>query len=607
MKSKTLSQLFTKRCQLSGKNQAVGWIENNEVKFLNYQAYFSIVQSLSMALVNLGLARTDKIAILANTCKEWHFIDLASMNIGAVVIPIYHTYLVQDVEYLLKHSESKIVAIDRDDQLEKLIQIAPAIKTQIKTIILLGPCDDKTKQEAARNFNLLELEDLIHAGSKIVRENPIEIQDIYQAVKKDDLASIIYTSGTTGKPKGAMITHEAFCQMLENVKQFTQNAFGSNDRTLTFLPLSHVFGRCDSLMPLIFGWEMVFAASYESLLSDLEITKPTIMLAVPRVFEKIYHKLQESLEQEGLIATTLFNWAINKSLKYHTHVNHNLIPAYFESLQFKLAQKMILKKINQKFGGRIRYFVSGGSALSDEIMQIMNSVGFTILEGYGLTETIAPCFLNPIYQQEVGYVGKALGDVQIKLAVDGEILIKSKAMFAGYYKDNEATNTAFQDGWFLTGDIGEMNQNGFLKITDRKKDLIITSNGKNIAPQKIENLAKTCKHISHLIVIGDKRNYITALIGIEKMKFMQYLADFAIPTDCTIEALSHHPQIYNLIKEEVDKINQNLANFESIRKFTILPIEITTDNYLTPSQKIKRRVILQDFSHLVNTMYQESK
>ena len=607
MKSKTIPELFTKRCSLSARNNSVGWIENNHIKFLNYQAYFSIIQSLSMALFELGLHRKDKIAIMANTSKEWHFVDLASMNIGAVVVPIYHTYLLQDVEYLIKHSEAKMVAIDRDEQLEKLIQIAPAIKNQVKNIILLAPCGEQTKREAARNFSIYELEDLIHSGSNLVRENQQKIQDLYQAVTKEDCASIIYTSGTTGKPKGAIITHEAFCQMLENVNTFTQNAFGKHDRTLTFLPLSHVFGRCDSLLPLIFGWEMVFARSYEHLLEDLSITQPTIMLAVPRVFEKIYHNLLEHLEQEGFIAKTLFKWAINSFHHYDEKIQQNLAPDYIESLQFKIAYKIFLRKINNKFGGRIRYFVSGGAPLSVEIMRVMNALNLTILEGYGLTETIAPCCLNPIYRQQIGSVGMSMGDVAIKIAGDGEILIKSKAMFSGYYKDNEATNAAFQEGWFLTGDIGEINEAGFLKITDRKKDIIITNSGKNIAPQKIENIAKTCKHISHMVVIGDKRNYVTALIGIEKLKFVDYFLDFGIPTDSSIESLSHHPKIYHLIKTEVDYINQNLANFESIKKFTILPIEISSDNYLTPSQKIKRRSLLEDFSHLINAMYQEVK
>jgi len=357
------------------------------------------------------------------------------------------------------------------------------------------------------------------------------------------------------------------------------------------------------MLPLVFGSQAVYAESIEKILENLQVVKPTVMMAVPRIFEKIYAKVMEQVKSGNLVEKQAFSWAVNVAEAYYKKIDKDLSPTTVELLELALAKKIVFSKIYARFGGRIRYFVSGGAPLSTEIITFLRYANLTILEGYGLTETIAPCCLNPLAKQVAGTVGRPMGDVQIAFEADGEIKVKSEALMSGYYKNPEATKAAIVDGWFLTGDIGEFTKDGFLKITDRKKDLIATSGGKKIAPQKIENMAKAKAHISHMVVIGEKRNYITALVGIEKERFLPLLEELALPSDCTVQDLARHPQVRSIIQSELDEINAQLAQFESVKKFTIVTEEFTTENFLTPSLKIKRKVVAERYKKEIEEMY----
>ncbi len=417
------------------------------------------------------------------------------------------------------------------------------------------------------------------------------------------MASIIYTSGTTGEPKGAVITQDGIVSMLMNVEKTIKGAFGPSDKTLVFLPLSHVLGRTDSLLPLIFGWQAVYAESIEKLIDNLAIVRPTVMIAVPRIFEKIYSKIMEKTTTGSVIEKQVFKWAVASAEKYFHKIDLDLSPSAPELLEYRLAKKLVFSKIYDRFGGRIRYFVSGGAPLAPEIIKFLRYANLTILEGYGLTETIAPVCLNPLAKQVPGTVGRPMGDVQISFAKDGEILIKTTALMKEYYKNPEATKEALQDGWLFTGDIGEFTSEGFLKITDRKKDLIKTSGGKYVVPQKIENMAKMKPHISQFVVVGEKRNFVTALIGIEKEAFLHMVDELNLPSDCTVSDLAKSPKVRELLQKEIDELNQNLAQFETIKKFTIVTEEFTTDNFLTPSLKIKRKVVSEKYKKEIEAMY----
>jgi long-chain acyl-CoA synthetase len=599
-KFKNIGQMFLQRCEKSQHRNAIGVIQNQNVQFISYEKYFENIELISLGLAKLNLNIGNKIAIYGMTCEEWHFFDLASLCMGAVVVPIYHTYTPSEVYYLLDHSESEFIVIEGNKEANNILKIEEDLSS-IKHIFVMKEIDENVQERLEKKFNVHSLESIMALGKSHKQENPDQFERFLDAVAPSSLATIVYTSGTTGLPKGAMITHEAILQMLTNVQAFTKDALSEKDRTLTFLPLSHVFGRCDSLMPLIFGWEMVFAKSIDTLIHDLHYVKPTIMLAVPRIFEKIYAKIQETIHEDSGIKRELFHWSLGVADTYYEKIDNDKTPSTLEVINYKLAHKLVFKKIYEKFGGRIRYFISGGAPLSADIIKFLRNAELTILEGYGLTETIAPCSLNPFERQVPGTVGRPMGDVEVAFEEDNEILIKSKALFSGYYKNEEETQKAFINEWFRTGDIGRFNNRGYLEITDRKKDIIITSGGKNVAPQKIENLLKLQTHITNSAIYGDQQKYLVALIAIEKETFK--LEALGIDPAQGMNELAMNSKIQEIIQREVNAVNSELASFEQIKKFHIIPMDVTTDNYLTPSLKLKKKLLFRDFAKDIEQLY----
>ena len=599
----TIGRLLKQRVQKTPDKYAIGWIENNEVKNLSFKDYKSTIEVLVNALQKVGVNVGDKIAILSQTCKEWHFLDMATMCSRCCLVPIYPSYITSEVDYIFKHSDSTIIVVENDKQMEKIIPILQDW-TNLKAVISIQDLSEETLKKFRNSYPYYSFKELLRIGKDEMKSHPDLLENFIQNQQPEELASIIYTSGTTGEPKGAVITQHAMASMLSNVEMSVKAGFSSQDKTLVFLPLSHVLGRCDSLLPLVFGWQSVYAESMEKLVDNLSVVKPTIMIAVPRIFEKIYSKIMDQVEAGTVVEKQAFKWAVNVAEKYFAKIDKDLSPSAIELVEYQLAYKIVFQKIYQRFGGKIRYFVSGGAPLSIQIIKFLRYANLTILEGYGLTETIAPCCLNPLSKQVPGTVGRPLGDVQFSFDTDGEILIKSEALLKEYYKNPEATQAAFTNGWFRSGDIGEFTAGGYLRITDRKKDIIITSGGKNVAPQKIENLAKSKAHISHLVVIGDKKNYLTALVGIEKERFLGMLDEMNLPSDCSVMDLAQHPKTREVIQKEIDEINSELAQFETIKKFTIVTEEFSTENFLTPSLKIKRKAVVERFKAQIDAMYE---
>jgi long-chain acyl-CoA synthetase len=603
MRESTLGSLLLKRVSLSPDLYAVGWIETGEVKNMSFSNYKLAIEHVSLGLIKNGLSVGDKVAILGQTSKEWHFCDLAVMCSRSVVVPVYPTYLGNEITHIINHSGSSVLIVENDNQMEKLTPHLNELK-DIKLIVSLTELNEETKKKFRNFIKYTTYKELIKDGAEFQRSNPDKFVDLIKNLKPEEIASIIYTSGTTGEPKGAVITHHAFTAMLDNVQNFIKGAFTSNDKSLTFLPLSHVLGRCDSLLPLIFGWQSVYAEGIDKVADNLQLVQPTIMLAVPRIFEKIFQKINEQVSLSPLWKQQAFKLALHTAELYFNKIDADRSPSAGELLAYRASQKVIFQQIYQKFGGKIRFFVSGGAPLSPDIIKFLRYANLTVLEGYGLTETIAPCSLNPLSRQVPGTVGKPIGDVEFRFAEDGEILIKSAAMFKEYYNNPEATKESFTDeGWFKSGDIGHFNSEGYLKITDRKKDIIITSGGKNVAPQKIENMLKSQKWISQAVVIGDQRKYLTAVIGIEKERFFNSLETIGLSADCSIEELSNHPWVQERINEDINAVNQGLAQYESIKKFAIAPQEFTTQNFLTPSLKIKRKAVNIELNDLIESLY----
>ncbi|NOT79501.1 MAG: long-chain fatty acid--CoA ligase [Bacteriovoracaceae bacterium] len=600
----TLSKLFVRKVSKSPNRKAIGWIDHGELLFINNEEYLSKVKNYFYGLVKLNIQAQDRVAILAQTSKEWHFFDLASICARAVVTPIYPTYLSHEVEYILNHSETKILLLEQEAQFQKILEIQDKL-THLKYIISLKEISEDSQRKLSKNIIFLSYQDFVNNGVEEMNNSPSVFHDTVESSDPLDIASIIYTSGTTGDPKGAVITQKAFVAMLKNVHASLKTNILPSDRTLTFLPLSHVFGRCDSMLNLIFELECVFAESIDKVVDNMQIAKPTVLLAVPRIFEKVYSKILENIQKESELKKVVFEWALDASKKYFDKINHDKSPSTLEILQKNLAYKIVFEKIYNRFGGKIRFLVSGGAPLSPEIMTFLQNANLTILEGYGLTETVAPCVLNPPVRQIPGAIGLPLGDVQIKFAEDGEIMLKTEALFSSYYKNDVATKEAFKDGWFLTGDIGELTTDGYIKITDRKKDIIITSAGKNVAPQKIENLLKLKKHISNAMIVGDKRKFLIAIISLDRDAFMDELEELGISGSPDYEELSKNRKVFDIVEKEIQSVNEDLASFESIKGFFIAANDFTVENgQITPSLKLKKKVILKIYDKEIDALYE---
>lgn len=600
---RTLGRLFRQRIQKTPDRYAIGWIENNEVKNITFTDYQNNVELLVNAFHKIGINIGDKVAILAQTSKEWHLLDMATLLSRACLVPVYPSYLPHEVSYIFNHSDSSVIIVENDKQMDKIISEMKDWAT-LKIIISINELSEETLKKFRNSHPHYSYKDLVRIGLEELKSHQDLFENYIQNQLPEELATIIYTSGTTGEPKGAVITQHAFTTMLMNVEKTIKASFTPNDRTLTFLPLSHVMGRCDSMLPLVFGWQSVYAESLDKVIDNIQIVKPTVMMSVPRIFEKIYTKINEQIEHGSVVEKQAFKWAIRIAENYFSKIDQDLSPSALEMLEYQIAYKLVFSKIYNRFGGKIRYFVSGGAPLSPRIIKFLRYANLTILEGYGLTETIAPCSLNPLSKQVPGTVGRPMGDVEFTFGPDGEILIRTEAMLKEYYKNPEATTEAIRDGWFHSGDIGEFTAEGYLKITDRKKDLIITSGGKNVAPQKIENMAKTKAHISQMVVIGDKRNFLTALIGIDKESFINDLDELNLPTDCSVDDIARHPRAREILQKEVDDVNSELAQFETIKKFEIISEEFTTENFLTPSLKVKRKNVAQHYNDIIEAMYQ---
>jgi long-chain acyl-CoA synthetase len=599
---KTLGRLLKQRLSKSADKKAIGWLENNEVKSLTFTEYHAQIEVILSAFHKIGLNVGDKVAILAGTSKEWHLLDIATMCSRCCLVPIYPSYLTQEIDYIFRHSDSTVLIVENDKQMEKVLPIMSHWEN-LRAIISINELSEETLKAFRNSCPFYNYKDLLRIGQEQKKLHPDIFENHIQNQLPEEYASIIYTSGTTGEPKGAVITQQALTTMLLNIEKTIKGSFNHTDRTLVFLPLSHVLGRCDSFLPIVFGCQAVYAESLDRLIDNIQLVRPTIMVSVPRIFEKIYSKVMDQVAQGSVVERQVFKWAVHIAEKYYYKIDRDLSPSAAEIIEYKLAYKLVFSKIYAHFGGKLRYFVSGGAPLSPEIIKFLRYANLTILEGYGLTETIAPCCLNPLSKQVAGTVGKPIGDVEFSFGPDGEILIKTEAIMKEYYKNPQATSEAFKDGWFHSGDIGEFTAEGYLKITDRKKDLIITSGGKNVAPQKIENLAKTKPHISHIVVVGDRKNFLSALVAIEKESFLNDLDYMNLPTDCSVDDLAKNPKTREIIAKEIEEVNAQLPQYETIKKFTIVAQEFTTENFLTPSLKIKRKVVTSQFQQEIEAMY----
>lgn len=580
-----------------------------------FREFYDECRLISFGLMGLDLAAQDKAVILSNTRYEWALADLAILGAGAVTVPIYASNTPADIAFILNHCEAKVVFLENAKQLEKIFEIRDDLKFLEKIVVF----DPAAMKLAVGRSDVLSLQALKELGRRVEAKDPQRFDRLLQAAEPHDLLTICYTSGTTGVPKGVMLTHDNLMSVMEDcVHLLNRQVESEKEVMITFLPFSHIIGKCESMATFVFGWQESFAENIDMLVANMAEIRPTLMFAVPRIFEKAYSRVQAQVHGSSTVKQMLFKKAVSLGREYFGYTKHhdensplgrmiakNLKPVMDLTLaaEYQIFKKIVFSKVMDRFGGRLKYAICGGAPLPREMGEFFNMVGLPILEGYGLTETCAPITINTPEDPRFGTVGRPLPDVLIKIAEDGEILAKSRKVFKGYFKMPEETAEVMQGGWFHTGDIGHIDDDGFLKITDRKKDIIVTSGGKNIAPQKIENVAKAKKYVAQFVVHGDRRNYLTALVVLDHESVIHYATTHQILFS-EFSELVRHPKIRALVQKIVDELNSELASFETIKKFMILPHDFTIETgELTPSLKVKRSFINQKYKYELDSMY----
>ncbi|CUS83504.1 long-chain acyl-CoA synthetase [Candidatus Kryptonium thompsonii] len=547
------------------------------------------VKNIALGLYQIGIGHGDKVALLSESRPEWTLTDLGIISLGAIDVPIYTTQALPQVEFILKNSESKLIFISTKQLYERVLPALRNVGLADKVITFEKVSDD-----------IMTLEQLEAKGEKLNKENPELYDQLKSKVNPDDLATIIYTSGTTGDPKGVMLTHSnLISNAVTCASLFTWNA--TDEVALTYLPLSHIFERMIIYLYLSIGIQIWYAESIDKLADNLLEVRPTVMTTVPRFLEKAEERMLAQVQKMSPLKRKLFNWAMDIARQYDPEKK---FPISYR-IKHKIADILVYKKLRQRFGGRFRFIVSGGAALRPDLARIFTAAGIPVLQGYGLTETSPVISVNRLERNRIGSVGPVIPGVAVKIAEDGEILVDGPNVMKGYYKNEVETQKAFYHTWFKTGDIGYLDKDGFLFITDRKKDLIKTSGGKFIAPQAIENLLSASVYVDKAVVIGEGRKFASALIFPNFEALKQFAQENNITYSNNSE-LVNHPKVQELYQKIVDDVNQHLAQWETIKKFAVIDGVLTIDDdYLTPTLKVKRRNVESRYRDLIESFYKE--
>ncbi|MBW3582770.1 MAG: long-chain fatty acid--CoA ligase [Euryarchaeota archaeon] len=563
----------------------------------DYATVRARVLHVARALVDSGIKSGDRVAIMSGNRPEWALADMGGLHAAAVTVPIYDTLTPEKVAYILNDSASKVIFVEDREILDKVLQVRDEVPG-LERIVVYGPVDDLP--EGVTTFADFEFE-----GAEATEKAAREVDRRMGKVKPEDLATIVYTSGTTGEPKGVMLTHDNLYSNVAASRSIVPIEAGWI--ALSFLPLSHVFERMAGYYLMIAsGCTIAYAESVAQVPANMGEVRPHIMASVPRLYEKMYAKVRANVESSSWLKRRIFQWAIavgEESLQY-TFENKPVPPKLAKKLA--RADKLVFSKIKERVGGRLVFFVSGGAALSPTVEKFFNAMGVTILPGYGLTETSPVVSVNTPDNRRLGSVGKIVPGVQVKLGADDEILVRGKCVMQGYWNKEKDTKESFtKDGWLKTGDVGRVDADGFLFITDRKKELFVLSNGKNVAPQPIENDVKTFPHIAQCVLIGDGRNYCTALIAPDFEAVQTWAKANGVRATDPAE-LVQDAKVQDLLRSEVEAANKRLARYEQIKKFRLLPRELTQEaGELTPTMKVKRRIIDTEYADLIEEMYKD--
>ncbi len=597
----TLVDIFWQRVRTMPEQSAIMHKVDGSYQNVIWREHGRIVELLAGGLLKAGVGKGDKVAIMSQTRVEWTWADLSILSSQAASVPIYPTLAPQEVHYLLKNSGCKAIFVENQTQLNKILSCSEIPDNLHLAILINGEVE---KQDI--RLRCIAWQDLLKDGEVYLLTNPEELTHRIQSIDPGDLASIVYTSGTTGIPKGAMLLHSTIYAVCKAVRAVVE--VSHDDVMLSFLPLSHVYERVGGQFFGIFsGMVIAYADSIEKVPQNMVEVHPTIINGVPRFYEKAYQRIQTEIRHLPQPQQYLIRWALSLSKRAAQYQEskqpEKQLAKQIYRAELRIADRLVFSRIRRRFGGKLRIMVSGAAPLSFEVHSFFEAIGLHIFEGYGLTETAAPAASNVPNDNKPGTVGKPLPGVQIRIADDGEIMIKGKTVFAGYYKNEEATRAAFVDGWFLTGDIGELDDGGYLKIKDRKKDIIITAGGKHVAPQYIENLFKGDSLVSQILVYGDRRKFITALITLNKDAVLALAKTNGINT-AIYSDLIENKTVIDAVSAIVISKNELLANFEQIKKFKILENEFSVEaDEITPTFKIKRKVVTERFKKVLDSFY----
>ncbi|WP_373045224.1 AMP-dependent synthetase/ligase [Vulgatibacter sp.] len=567
---------------------------------MSWRAMAERVRRIADGLVALGLQSGDRVGVLSSTRVEYPLVDLGIVGACGISVAIYHSNTPAEVQYVVEDSGLAVLFAEDETQLAKLRHEKAKMPALRKVILFTGrpgPSDGDW---------VMTLEELERQGESHRQADPEGFDRRVAALDPEQAACFLYTSGTTGNPKGVVLTHKNWCYEAEAVSRV--GIFQNDDSILLFLPLAHSFAKVIEAAWWHLGATMAFAEAVDKVVQNAGEIRPSLLPAVPRVFEKVYNTVVANGTSAPGVKGKLFRWAL---AHFERYVEARQAGRSYNGVGWSLAQKLVFSKVaktlrEERLGGRIRVFVSGGAPLSKKIAYFFDLLGFKVLEGYGLTETSAATCVNPPHQIKIGTVGPALPGTELKIAGDGEVLIRGPGVMKGYYNRPEATAESLDsDGWFHTGDIGELDADGYLRITDRKKDIIVTAGGKNVAPQNLENALKTEPLISQVMVHGDKRKYLTALITVQEETAKKIAAEAGVSFTSYAD-LSQKPVIRNAVKEAVQRLNASLPSYESIKDFRILEQDFAQETgELTPTLKVKRKYATQKFKALLDAMYDE--
>jgi long-chain acyl-CoA synthetase len=601
----TLNDLFAHRAKTTPERPALRRKVNGAWVDITWKGYHDGARKVGLALMAQGVGRGDAVAILSETRAEWAFCDLGVLGIGAITVPIYHSNVAEEVKYILEDSSAKVIVVENLEQWQKLLPKVDELPA-LKKVVLIDTQDTQKVKAAdapwADHPRVMTWTAFLELGEG---QDAARFEAAAAQSKGDDVVTFIYTSGTTGHPKGVVLTHKnavAECEALWDALTITDD-----ESTLAFLPLAHVFARCLHWMQLKAGYVVSFAESITKVVDNMGEVRPTFFAAVPRIYEKIHATMLSKVNESSAMKRRYVHWALRHAMERDRCRREGKGVSLGTSFGCALGGPAVSKLeagLQARTGGRLKYFISGGAPLSAEIASFFHTLGFPIYEGYGLTETTAATHVNKPGAHRIGTVGKQVKGVETKLAPDGEILVRGGVVMKGYHNKPEATAEVLSaDGWFATGDVGELDAEGFLRITDRKKDLIVTAAGKNVAPQNVENHLKTDRYISQAALFGDKQRFCVALVTLDEAEVKKALESEGIAPPAKLPDLARHPRVRQLVEASIAAKNKDLASYEQVKYFEILDKEFEVGDELTPSLKVKRKVVKTKYGAIVDRLY----